>query len=97
MVAVGPKLLESILVEEHRRQIRLRVQVRGDDGNPDLGIHPGKVIHQCGRADASLVVEERDRRHRAGLTVTSTRSWSTLNSGVGLPFSVRVRNASGIP
>ena len=69
----GQQVLHLVLVEEHAGEVRLRVEVRGHHGHPEIGVHPGQVVDDGRLADALLVVEESDRGHRADLTVTSTR------------------------
>ncbi len=70
--SVGPELLDTVLLQEHAGQVGLRIEVGGDHRDPLIGIHPGQVIDQRGLSDPSLVVEEGDRLHRAGLRIAIT-------------------------
>ena len=95
--AVRPQLLEPVFVEEHRGQVRLRIEVHGHHRVTELGVHPGEVIDQRGLADPPLVVEEGDRLHRALQMVASTWEGSNVNFASGLPFFRRASCARITP
>ena len=72
----GPRgtRFQPILFEETSSQVRLRIQVEGNDTLTHLGEHPGQMIDQRGLADATLVVEKRNDRNAHGFlrTIAST-------------------------
>ncbi len=96
-VPISPQTLQPRLVEEHRAQVSLGIEVRGDDTPTEFPQHPGQVIDERRFAHASLVVEEGNGRHGRLRTVTSTNASCTSNSSGGLPFAANVLRAVSMP
>lgn len=63
LTVVAPQRHQPVFVQEHRSQVRLRVQIGHQHLQAMVGIHPRQVVDQRGLADAALVVEERDGLH----------------------------------
>src|SRR5262245_16585968 len=68
-----PERLEPVFVEKRCRQIRLGIEVAGQDAHAQVGIHPGEMVNQGGLANPSLVVEESDHRRPHGRFLTRAR------------------------
>ncbi len=97
MISIGPQLLESVVAQEHGAQVCLRVEIRGDHRNTEVGVHPGEVVDQGRFADPSLVVEESDGFHGFLRMVASTLAGSKVNSASGFPFFSRASCARMTP
>lgn len=93
----APQLPETVLVEKHAGEIGLRIEIGGDDVESEIRIHPSEVIYERSLSDSSLVVEESDGLHGAGLTTAQIVVGSKKNSGGGFPFSDNASRAMGIP
>src|SRR4030042_1711336 len=83
----GPEPLQRFFVKEHRSQIRLRIEINGQDTPPKFCTHPRNVIDQGCLPDTPLVVEESDRPHRATLLMVAKKNVGsvTMNSAGAFP------------
>lgn len=59
----GPHLFQLRLVQEMGGEVRLRIEVDHEDPTAQPAHHDRQVVCQCGLADTTLVVEQRESDH----------------------------------